>query len=42
MNDLAAILYRDWSHDCWALRHWTTKHNCLVEHWHGLSLPGKL
>lgn len=40
VNDMAQALYKGWPHDTWALRHWRTKHNCHVEHWHGESAPG--
>lgn len=44
--DLPAAIYADFmrrwpAHDVWAFRHWKTKHNCHVEHWHGASLPGR-
>ena len=40
-RDLARALYKGWANDTWALRHWRTGHNCHVEHWYGVSLPGR-
>jgi len=40
-NDLATVLVNEFPCYSWALRHWRTGHNCHVEHWHGVSLPGR-